>query len=167
MSELSPKEIVRKALKKGELDLLLLGRPEYQYIDRWVDPYNTDLTALLRALYWDFAEGQREQIKNRLFAAIKKIVNSYEGLFSVAGCVLYETAARSSVDSFGRPKPETSLGLPLDEIAAELRQSIRVFSFRLEKDKTGVGAQWPDGLLGDLRRLSKNTERLGGPSFCD
>ena len=59
------------------------------------------------------------------------------------------------------------LGLPLESIAAELRQSIRVFRFRLEKDRTGVGAEWQDGLFGDLRRLSRNTEGVGGPSFCE
>lgn len=167
MSQLSPNEIVAKALKRDELDLLLLGPPEYQFFDRWVDPYNTDLTALLGALYSDAVEGRREQIKNRLLAAIMKIVETYDGLFPVAECVLYEASARSAVDWFGRPKANTSLGLPLEEIAAELRQSIRVFAFRLEKDKAGVGANWPDGLLGDLRRLSKNTLTLGGPSFCD
>jgi hypothetical protein len=160
MANLPPKEIVDKALERDELDLLLLGKSEYQFFDRWSSsPYNTDLVAILDALYRFAGEDQREQIKKRLLGAIKKIVDTYEGLVPVAGCILLESGRRSE----NRP----TLGLPLKEIAAELMQSIRLFSFRLEKDKTGVGAQWPDGLLGDLRRLSKNTERVGGPSFCE
>lgn len=160
MQGLSTEEIVRNALERDELNLLLLGRPEYQYFDRWSSsPYNTDPVALLDTLYRLVQESQRPQIRDRLLGAIKKIVDTYDGLTPVAGCILFEAGRKSDK----RPM----LGLPLEEIAAELRQSIRVFRFRLEKDKTGVGAQWPDGLLGDLRRLSRNTEQLGGPSFCD
>ena len=160
MGQLTPKEIVLKAIERDELDRLLLGKLEYQFFDRWSgSPYNTDLVPLLNVLYRFCGEHQQEQTKNRLLSAINKIVDTYDGLDPVAVCILFETGRRSD----DRP----TLGLPQEDIAAELRQSIRVFSFRLEKDKTGAGDEWPDGRLGDLRRLSKNTERLGGPSFCD
>ena len=172
MTEISPQEIVRKALERDELDLLLLGGPEYRCFLllsalRSSLRYENDLGELLQVLYKSAEDHPEKGIADRLLRAMKKIVEHYEGLTPVARCILYEIVARSAVDCFGRPKAQTSLGLPLEEIASELKQSIRVFSFRLEKDKVGVGAEWPDGLLGDLRRLSRNTVRLGGPSFCD
>jgi hypothetical protein len=106
-------------------------------------------------------------LRDRLDRAIRKIIDVYEGLDPAATCVLYESSARSTVDCFGRPKLQNGLLLPIEEIAAELRQSIRVFAFRLEKDKTGYGDQHPDGRLGVFRRLSEKLEQEGGPSFCD
>jgi hypothetical protein len=160
MKETSPDDIVRKALQRDELDLLLLGEPEYQFLPKWSPaPGNTDLTALLSALRSLTGKYPSGEIRDRLYRAIKKIIGTYEGLDSVACCLICEAGDRSE----GKP----SFGLPMDEIAAELRQSIRVFAFRLEKDKTGVGAQLPGGRLECFRRLSKTTERLGGPSFYD
>jgi hypothetical protein len=167
MAEHNAEEIVRKAIEKDELDLLLLGKPEYQFLPRWTPADDTDLVELLSALYRLVTEYRREELKDYLHRAIKKIVDTYEGLDAVASCILFESSKQSPVDCFGEPHQPNPLGLPLDGIASELRQSIRVFSFRLEKDKTGVGSQWPDGRLGDLRRLSQITKRLGGPAFCD
>jgi hypothetical protein len=169
MIERSAEEIVHKAIEKNELDLLLLGKPEYQYRSRWSSaPGDTDLAELTPVLYrGDTGLYSREQLRDYLHNAIQKIINLYEGLDAVAHCILHESAEQSPVDWFGEPHQPNPLGLPLDDIAGELRQSIRVFSFRLEKDKTGVGSRWPDGRLGHLRQLSRSTERLGGPAFCD
>jgi hypothetical protein len=159
-SPTSPIDIVRTALAKDELDLLLLGVPEYQFFDRWSgSPYNTDLASLLPELYLLAEDGQEVRVRDNLLAAINKIVDTYEGLVPVAICILFETGRRI--------RDEYVLGLPLFDMASELQQEIRVFAFRLMEDKSGVGAEWPDGRLGDLRRLSKNTVERGGPSFCD
>jgi len=155
----SPEKIVRKALKRDELALLLLGKPKYQYLPYWSPaPGNTCIVSLLSALrdlVRDYPKDYPcEEIRNRLNQAIKKIVNIYEGIDPVVTCLVFESRRRP-------------FGLPMDEIAADLKQSIRVFSFRLEKDRTGEGAQYPDGQLGNFRRLSEVAESLGGPSFCD
>lgn len=160
MTPQSPEDIVRKALEKDELDLLLLGKPGYQYLPKWSPaPGDTDVTSLLSALGGLVGEYPRAEIRDRLHRAIMKIVETYEGLDPVAHCLFFEAYDRSE----GRPP----LGLPAEEIAAELKQSIRVFSFRLEKDKTYNCGLLPDGRLGGLRQLSRTTERFGGPSFCD
>jgi hypothetical protein len=159
-SQASPDKIVRKALDRGELDLLLLGVPKYQYFDRWSGcPYNTDHPSLLSALYLLAENGQEVRIRDSLIAAIKKIIDTYDGLLPVAACILYESGQQFN-DKY-------TLGLPLLDIASELRQQITVFSFRLIDDRSGVGAEWPNGRLGDFRRLSKNTVENGGPLFCD
>jgi hypothetical protein len=159
-SQALPNDIVRTALDKDELDLLLLGSPEYQFFDRWSgSPYNTDLASLLHALYLLSENGQEVRVRDSLLAAIKKIVDTYDGLLPVASCILFESGRQI--------RDEYTLELPLLDIAGELRQQIRVFAFRLMEDRSGVGAEWSDGRLGDLRRLSKNTVERGGPSFCD
>lgn len=159
MAQKSPEKIVRKALKRDELALLLLGKQKYQYLPYWSPASgNTDITALLSALgnlVRDYpSDYPHEEIRDRLNQAIKEIVDTYEGLDPVVSCLVFE--------SHERP-----FGLPLDKIAADLKQSIRVFSFRLEKDRSGYGDQYPDGQLGNFRRLSQVVEQLGGPSFYD
>jgi hypothetical protein len=143
-SPTSPTDIVRTALAKDELDLLLLGVPEYQFFDRWSgSPYNTDLASLLPELYLLAENGQEVRVRDNLLAAINKIVDTYEGLLPVAICILFESGRQI--------RDENVLGLPLFDMASELQQAIRVFAFRLMGDKSGVGAEWPDGRLGDLR----------------
>jgi hypothetical protein len=168
MPELNAQELVRNALEKDELDLLLLGKPEYQYLPKWSpSPYNTDVATLLDVLYHLVGQYPRDQIRERLYGAIKKVVATYEGVYPVAGCILLESSAQSPVDLLGQANRQNAIGLPLEEIANELRASIERFKSRLAGDKSGDGWKWPDGLLGDLRRLSKNTKRLGGPSFWE
>lgn len=160
MTQNSPDAIVRRALEQNELSLLLLGANEYQYFDRWVGHAdNTNLPELLSSLYGFISDEGREIIRDRLLLAINEIIESYEGLFPVATCILFESSHRS--------ENQPTLGLPLDELAEVLRQKVREFGFKLEKDKTGPGFNWPRGRLDDMRRLSKNTVRLGGPSFTD
>ena len=159
MISIDPDRIVRTAAQKGELDKLLLGSQEYCYRPPWSPaPGNTDLTELLAVLYdrWDPAD--KEHVQEQIARAVYAIVGTYQGIEPVAMCVLLESLRTA------RGKP--SLGLPLDDITAKLRASIDTFSERLRADKGGGGANWPDGRLGDLRRLSRNTEDLGGPSFC-
>ncbi|MEN6449431.1 MAG: hypothetical protein ABFC96_02985 [Thermoguttaceae bacterium] len=160
MGQESAQEIVRKAIERDEVDLLLLGKPGYKFLPKWSPaPGDTDLTALLSALRGLVGKYPHGEIRDLLYRAIRKIVGTYEGLDPVACCLICEAVNRS--------EGKSSFELPVDEIAAELRQSIMAFRSRLERDKTGFGAEWPDGMLGDLRRLSRNTEHKGGPSFCD
>ena len=155
----TPKEIARAALAKGELDKLLLGSPEYQYRSRFSPaPGNTDLTELLAGIYDGLEPQAKELAKNAMLKAFNSLDGVYEGIEAIAACILFETGRKCD----GRP----TLGLPLDDLAAKLQATIRKFESRLRADKSGGGANWPDGLLGDLRRLSRNTEKYGGPSFC-
>ncbi len=71
------------------------------------------------------------------------------------------------LESLARSENQTTVDLPVNEIAAELRATIERFESQLVLDKSGAAWQRPDGLLMELRCLSKNTMRLGGPSFCE
>jgi hypothetical protein len=151
-------EIVRKALDKDELDLLLLGTPEYCCAPRLAaTPTNDDLVELLTTLYEEYGQYHPEDIKERLCLAIGKIISTYDGLIPVANCILFEAYRRKN-DSF-------TLGLPLEELAVQLNQGIRENYATLRDDKSGNGSRWDDGLLGDLRRMNKITVKKGGPSF--
>ena len=158
MAERTAFEIVKKALDKNELDLLLLGNPEYCYLQRWTTSlWNTDLEELLTTLYEENGQYHQEEIKEQLSRAITKIVSTYDGSIPVANCILLESYRRKN-DSF-------SLDLPLEEIAIELNESIKKYYSQLREDKSGAGSRWDDGLLGELRRLNKITTKKGGPSF--
>jgi hypothetical protein len=158
MPEYTAYEIVKNALDKDELDLLLLGKPEYCYLPRWTSlPTNTDLVELLNTLYEEYGQYHPAEIKDRLSHAMTKIVSTYDGLIPVANCILLE--------SYRRKNESFSLGLPLEEIAVELNESIRKFYSQLREDKSGTGSRSDDGLLGELRRLNRITTKKGGPSF--
>ena len=160
MTQIDPKELIRSALAKGELAKLLLGSPGYCYLPTWtVAPGKTDLVALLEILYSIIPDTELPSLRNELLREISAIVRTYEGIDVVATIILFESGQRADSGKL--------LDLPLDELATQLRQTIKAFAPRLRVDQTGRGAGWPDGQLGDLRRRSKNTVDIGGPSFCE
>lgn len=152
-------EIVSSALSKGELGKLLMGTPEYQFRSKF-SPAQTDsdLTELLAVIYDGLDAQKREAARDALEKALLALADTYEGIEPLATCILLESLRRSD----GRP----TFGLPINDLAKKLQATIRKFDDRLRSDKSGGGRDWPDGLLGDMRRLSRNTERYGGPSFC-
>jgi hypothetical protein len=155
----TPRTIVLNALSRGELDRLLLGAPEYQYRSKYSPaPGNTDLTELLDVIYDGLGDGDRRRAREALVKALDDIGGRYDGIDALATCILVESVRRSG----GR----SQLGLPLDDLAAKLGATIRAFEPQLRADRSGAGQHWQDGLLGDLRRVSRNTERYGGPAFC-
>lgn len=160
MTAADPKEIVSTALAKGEMDKLLLGMPGYQYRSKYSPaPGNTDLTELLAVIYDRLDPRMRDAAKDALQRALYALSGSYEGIDPISTCILLEAVRGSD----GR----LNLGLPIEDLAEKLHATIRTFETRLRADTSGGGRDWPDGLLGDLRRLSRNTQKYGGPPFCD
>jgi hypothetical protein len=152
--------IVRKALAENNLDLLLFGKQGYSYLPKWSSaPGNTDLTTLLSVIYDTPLGYAKEDIVAKMIYAVNQIVFSYEGLFPVATVILIETLRVNN----GRP----ILGLPLNEIATILRESILKYRYNLITDKTGPGNQWEDGMYGEMRRISDNIVELGGPKLVE
>jgi len=159
MADQKANEIVAKALQADQLDELLLGRSPYAYLPRWSpSDENTDLTILLNILYKNDFGVSKEVICSRLVTAARRITGSYEGLFPVATLILFEAGHRARND--------VTVGLPLNDLAADLGSAISKYRSRLIADKSGPGSQWEDGRLGDLRRLSDNSRDVGGPGFA-
>ncbi len=151
--------MIKEAVARGELAKLLLGEPGYRYLPKGSPaPGDTDLAAVIGVLYDFMPESERPRVRDEMVKALNAIVGTYEGLEPVASSILLE--------SLRKMRNRTRFGLPLDDLAAKLRDSINAFADRLRLDKSGIGASWPDGRLGDLHRLSRNTVDLGGPSFC-
>ena len=155
----NPKALVHSALESGEFLRLLMGEPEYRYMPpRSLSPWDTDLTVLLDVIYDCDDPVVRALAKRELTYAAREAVERYRGLIPVAICVLVESAKKVR----GR-----ELGLPVAELAGSLRKGIVIHASQLSCDYTGGGAMWPDGLLGELRRLSQNCAAAGGPSFVE
>ncbi len=153
-----PFQIVSRAIAESELDKLLLGAEGYQYLPAWSPSTGcTDLTELLAVLYDKWPKDDRQRVYDALYDALKCLVTKYEGLEPVATCILIESLRKS--------RNRNPLGLPIEELATELRSNIERFAARLKADKSGDGSRWQDGWLGELRRLSRNTVELGGPLF--
>jgi len=156
MNNGTPDEIIDRALKNGELDKLLLGYPQYCYIDRYSGcPENTDISTLL-----DFL-GRREDYeehRQQLIKAIFSIIDLYDGITPVATCLFSE--------SYNILNNYKSLNLPLEEITLRLRENIKRFQDQLIEDKTGRGWNKPNGRYGGLQRLSLITQEQNGMPFC-
>lgn len=159
MTITDPIQMIKEAVAKGEIIKLLLGDPGYCYLPKGSPaPGNTDLAAVIGVLYDFIPESERARVRDEMVVALNAIVGTYEGLEPVAASILLE--------SLRKMHNRTRFGLPLDDLAAKLSESINAFADRLRADRSGVGASWPDGRLGELRRLSRNTVDLGGPPFC-
>ncbi len=159
MTTADPIAMITEAAAKGELIKLLLGEPGYRYLPKGSPaPGDTDLAAVIGVLYDFTPESERTHVRDEMLKALNAIVSTYQGIEPVASSILLESLRKMR----NRPR----LGLPLDDLATKLYDSISAFADRLKSDKSGIGAGWPDGRLGELRRLSKNTVDLGGPSFC-
>jgi hypothetical protein len=100
----------------------------------------------------------RDAAKDAVTAALYSLTGTYEGIDPISTCILLEALRICD----GR----VPLGLPIDDLASKLQETILTFESRLRADRTAGGKEWTDGLLGDLRRLSRNTENYGGPGFC-
>lgn len=158
MSRISAHQVVNDALQANALEALLLERPPYTYLPHGSPATGaSDLTVLLDSLYDGTFSLSKDEIKDRLFKTLSHLVNTYEGLPAVAACILFESHRVS------RNAP--ALGLPVADLAKELKASIDRFRSRLVADRNGEGAHWRDGLLGELRRLSNNAHDIGGPAF--
>lgn len=153
-----PDALAKKAVESGEIDRLLLAAPEYQFRSRWSPaPGETDLTELLVPMY---RLPDHAKVRAELLSALYRIMGEYEGLVPVASTILFEVGERKD----GRP-----LGLPIEDLAEKLSQSVEKYRVRLSHDKrASEGAdQWPDGLYGELKRLSRNSQSYGGPGFVN
>jgi hypothetical protein len=159
MTDLDPLSIVKTAMTRAEVDKLLLGQQPYQYRSRYSPaPGNTDLTELLDVIYNRLDPNTRDQAKAGLIAALNSLGGTYDGIQPIATCILYEAG------HCGDRRP--TLGLPLENLARVLEITIRAFENRLRTDKSGLGDRFVDGVLGNLRRMSRITQEYGGPSFC-
>jgi len=151
-------ELTEMAVSRNELSKLLLGEGEYSYISKFSPAIGTDITSILPYGIYKFQKiNQSCQFSSDLYEALTSLTARYEGLEPVASFIL--------VESSGRLEGKSPLSFSLVELASLLQGSIEAFRSRLEKDFTGYGFGWENGLYGELLNISRNTVEVGGPSF--
>lgn len=157
-SKMNALELVNQALERDELDKLILGTPEYRYLPaRSPSPWNTDIALILSVLY-DWIYSNPIVGEKKMESALTHIVQMPQGIIPVALCILFEVVRNSN---------NRGVRLPLDELSQKLHNSILENKSRLQMDRRGPAIQWRDGMLGELRRLSKNSKKRGGPCFWE
>lgn len=154
-------QLTEKAIAANNLINLILGDAPYAYRNKWSPaPGPTDLCDIYDYGICEYAELHSEyDMKNALQSLVPQLCRTNAGIYAVASIILIETN--------NCRRGRRCLQLDLQQIASELRQSIKVRQEALRTDMSLGGAGWPNGLLDDLRRLSRNTESIGGPSFAD
>jgi hypothetical protein len=159
MMDRQPSQIVTCALAAGDLCGLLIGKPEYAYLPvRSLAPGDTDLAALLGALYDETNVSERERIRADYEAALMSALESYSGIGPVAYAILFEALRQE--------RSRRPMNIALGAIAERLRDAIQLHREELSLDFSGAGNGWSNGWIGELERLSKLSEELGGPSFA-
>lgn len=154
-SQESLESLVRNAIDQDELHELILGKPGFEHVPKYSPtPWETDHTAVLSRLAIFCADSE---VSQRVDRAVAELAQSYVGLVPAAICYLYEMVARR--------RNLARLGLDLSGLGAKLRSSAMAHRSELEVDRTGAGAQWPDGLYGELRHLNATCVELGGEPF--
>ena len=155
---MDPIQILQDAVANSEMDMLLQGKAPYTYLPSTSPSTgSTDLAELLRVAYDLWPVDDRDRMRASMIDAINKLVSVYDGLEPVAACLLVETLRKANNRS--------PMGLPVSDLTKRLRDSIDKYRDRLGRDFSGSGAEWKDGRLGELRRLSDIVRSLGGIEF--
>jgi len=158
MTDPKPKQIVESAITANALCELILGRAPYIYLPVGSPaPGNTDLSILLSALYDELKGLDRERLRTDYENALCRALKMEEGIGPVAYAVVFEALRKS--------KSRAPMNIALNDLAEKLRQSIHLHWDMLSHDFSGAGRGWANGWLGELGRLSRLSEELGGPRF--
>jgi hypothetical protein len=154
----NPLQILQEAVARSEMDLLLLGLSPYAYLpSSSPSPGRTDLAELLRVAYDLWPANDRDRIRDSIIGALRKLVSEYDGLEPVAACLLIETLRQS--------RKRSPMELPVADLSKSLSESIDKYREILSRDFSGSGAEYDDGRLGELRRISEIVKGLGGNQF--
>lgn len=158
---MGPYELVAEAVSRGEMEELLLGREPYAFRDRWSPaPGPTDLTTMWTSGICEYVKRNPSfDMKTELEKCFPRLCLSPEGIDAFSTLILMETSNQFRSQSLQL--------LDLDKAVALLRQAIRDHREELKSFQELGGAGEPEGLLDDLRRVSKVTVSHGGPGFVD
>ncbi len=154
-----PYELTRRAIAENELPSLVLGNEPYIYRNKWSPaPGATDLGDI-----YDF--GICEYANQHPSYDMKKAIEELTIVLCQSNAGIYATSIILISEVYNKTHGKSYLGLDLLKLANELRQAIFICRDSLSKDQSLGGFGWPNGLLDEMRRLSKNTEEIGGPAF--
>lgn len=149
--------LVESAIENDELHELILGKPGYEYLPKFSpSSWETDQPTVLTRLA---ARCSDPQIAQQVSRSIRELAQTYEGVVPAAICYLFESVARR--------KNGARLGLELAELGPLIRATAAAHREELETDSTGPGAEWPDGLYGELRHLNTTCIELGGEGYMN
>ena len=155
----TPLDLVEEAVGKHELESLFLGEGQYAYLPKFSpSAHHTDLAVLLTDGVYEYAKQHKDmQFVESVSNALLSLAGQLRGVVSVASVIVVETLRQTKSDS--------PLVLDLSVLSTQLRKTISEHRSELVQDKQGVGAQWPDGVLGELKNLNATCTELGGPAF--
>jgi hypothetical protein len=152
-------EIAAKAIEGGFIRELLLGEEGFSFAPKFSpSDLPTDLAVVLPDGVYRYAEEKpKSGLKNRIDAALRTFTESALEVTTFALVVYFESDRRF--------KGKSHLGLDLDSLASILKAAIVRNRKDFEREQGFGGLGFPDGVAGNLRRLSNMTKGAAGPGF--
>jgi hypothetical protein len=154
---MTPLEKTSLAYKNDEVPKLLLGETPYQCESQFLHEGMTTDISMLRRTGLEPYKLLDNQMEEKLIPALYEVLNSPKGIRTVASFILLESKARF--------RKQLSFNLDLEKLAKTLNQQIALNKEQLSKVKLYGGDGYTDGLLGELKRVSKITTQYNGPNF--
>lgn len=108
-------------------------------------------------MYDDYSGADRETVRVALAQAVAQLSKRYEGVAPISAVILLETLRRQ--------RGRATFDLPIDDIAHDLRETIRNNWSKLAKDLSAEGRTWSEGWIGELYRRRNLIHDLGGPEI--
>lgn len=152
-------DLTRKAAEGGAIRELLLGEGGFAFIPKFSpSDLATDLAVVLPDGVYPYAERNPQfPMRERMDDTLRKFTGTALEITSFALVVFFESQRRY--------QGKSHLGLDLDSLSGVLKGAIDRQRHELEREQSFGGRGYPDGVVGNLRRLSGMTETSGGPSF--
>lgn len=144
----STKALVDQALRRGELQDLLVGKEPYRLSRPYMAPTDmpTDWLRLVdEGLFPCYQATDKAKFVSDLEDAMLSLLDYPHGVYAVVS-LLWAHLARESRGS-------APYILPKQRLLNKISSNVRLMKSKLEQDKSWAGAQYPDGLYGEFSRI--------------
>jgi len=149
-------KLVEKAFQDGEILNLIVGDEGYGNAPKYSpSPDKTDISLVYRGLCDYISECPDNNCGNTLQNELEKLAAYKQAIEPIASLMVLESKALRN----------KRLGLDLEKLSKPLKMGLRENWDTLKNDKTGMGKNYENGKIGNLKRLDRLFQSRSGLSF--
>jgi hypothetical protein len=143
---------VNKAISKGEVYELLMGKKDYGYLPKYSpSPGPTDITLVYDEIK-EYGEKNEYNIDKKIEQTFPKLCSTLDGMVTAASIIMLESGYYET-------------GINKDRLAKMLQKSIKKCATKLNEGEGNEMKSSRHKKFEELKRLSMITKEYGGPEF--